>query len=400
VPRPLVPERQGRRTGWLALFGAQRLVVAVSVLAVLAALGLLLFAWWDQNIRPRTELAIRVGDRSYDMEYWARRFKMAYDDPLNANEASRGFTSILQEKTSTAIETEAVLFQRADALGVSAGQNEIDREMLIRSNLGVVTDTPEGQEAGPDDPLRIMPGMASAIRAQLQRYGLTLAQYRETIHGQLLRDKVERHFVDQQPARGPQARVRLLQLPNESDARIAIQKITSGESTFAELANTVSLDQLGRGVGGERDWLPRGILPKPVEDAAFSLPLNTLSEPIDSGLPNGWFLVEVLERTEERDISEAVRKQLGQKAMESWLDEQRRELGVTNRVTVEDALWADEFLDIRGSGLGANLPTLPQPATQPVVPGAAPVPAPVVPDSAPAAPPAAEPPPPPPASSP
>ena len=397
VPRPLVPEKQSRRTGVLAALGTQRLVVAVSALAVVAAFGLLLFAWWDQNVRPRTELAVRVGDRSYDMEYWARRFKMDYEDPANSTLANNAFATALREKTTSTIESDALLLQRADTIGIGAGQNEIDREMLVRNNIAVVTDTPEGQPAGPDDPLRIAPGMESAIRAQLQRYGLTLAQYREIIHGKLLRDKAERRFLEQQPTRAPQVKIRLLQFPSESDSRIAIQKIASGESRFADLAESVSLDRAGKGVGGQRDWLPRGILPKPVEDVAFSLPLNTLSEPIDAGEENAWIVLEVQERTDDREISEDARKQLGQKAMQAWLDEQRQELSATTEVTVEDALWADEFLDVRASLLEAQTaPTLPQPANQPPVPATAPAP-PAAPDAAPAAPPVA---PPPPASSP
>jgi parvulin-like peptidyl-prolyl isomerase len=364
--------------------------VAVSALAVVVAIGLLVFAWWDQNIRPRTELAIRVGDRSYNMEYWARRFQMAYDDPANASDAQSGFTTTLRETTSSDIETEAVLLQRADQLGISAGENEIDKEMLVRNNVAVVTDTPEGQEASPDDPLQLTPGMANVIRAQLQRYGLTLEQYREIYHAGLLRQKAEQHFTDQQPARAPQAKVRVLQFPSESDSRIAIQKIQSGEASFEELAESVSLDQAGKGVGGARDWLPRGVLPPALEEAAFSLPLNTLSEPLDSGLPNGWFVMRVDDRSDERDVSEAVRKEMGRRQLQAWIDEQRQSLGVTNNVTADHALWADEFLNIRAAastpaGLPAGLPNIPvQPLPAPApAPGAAPAAPPAAPDAAP-----------------
>lgn len=330
--RPLTPERTSRG-GLLGAFGAQRLIVAVSAVVVIAALGLLMFAWYDSNIKPRRETAVSAGSRAYSMEYFAKRFRQAAEDPANAAAVRSGFLTTLPNRIAEQMADEAVVLQRAGSLGIEAGQNEIDRDMLVRLGVPVVTDTPEGAEVGPDDSFTVTPFMQQTIRTQLQRFGYTLEQYRSAVHAQLLRQKVEDSFREKAPARGPQARIRLLQLPNEADAQKAIQFIKSGERSFEQIAEESSLDRAGKGKGGERDWLPRGILPESVEKAAFSLPLRTLSEPIDAGGDNLWIVLEVLERTDERDITDDAKRQIAAKGFNDWLTKERETLGVKNELT-------------------------------------------------------------------
>src|SRR5262249_14811795 len=144
------------------------------------------------------------------------------------------------------------------------------------------------------------------------------------------------------PRQAPQVRVQLIQLPSESDAKIATQKIQSGEATFEELANTVSLDRVGKGKDGLRDWQPRGLMGKALDDVAFSpsLPLNTLSPRIDAGTENGWFLMKVLERQDNRDVTDDIRRLLGQNAANDWFAQQKNELGVKDGLNPSKIGWA------------------------------------------------------------
>ncbi len=344
-PRPLVPERNTNKSSFLGAIGTQGMIVGIVGLVLVVSVGLLIFAWYDDAIRPRRETALQVGDTSYSMEYFAKRYRQAIEDPANLAQLRSGLVTEVPQQTLTQMETDAILLQRAEMLGITAGQNEIDREMLVQNNIPVITDTPEGAEVGPDDPFTVSVVMQNAIRARLQETGYSLEQYREIAHARLLRDKVQNYFKEQTPARAEQVRIRVLQFPSESDARIAIDKIKSGESNFPDLANTVSLDQAGKGRGGERDWLTRGILPPKVEEAAFSLPLNTLSEPIDAGDINGFILIEVLERAAERDVSDTIRRQLADQKFNEWLNEQKESLEVKRELTEDKITWAYDFAD-------------------------------------------------------
>jgi len=363
--------------GWLAAFGAQRLVVLITALLVLVAIGLLAYAWYDQYIAPRRALALRVGDREYSMEYFAKRYSAAVKDPPTGVNVQRGLLTELPEAVGKGIEDEAVALQRAGELGISAGQNEIDRQMVLRLNIPVYA---QGETTDENAVITVTPAMRSAIRDELKRNRLTLEQYRALTEAQLLQTKIDNYFKEQVPKLAPQFRLRLLQLPNESDALIATQKIRSGESSLAELADTVGLDQSGRGRGGLRDWLPRGILPKELDDAAFSLPLNTLSQPIKVG-DQDWFLVQVEERADSREVTnEDVIRQLKDKAKQEWYDAQRAALGVTNALTEKKIRWAYDWLNDpppTGRGLpgaaGGNAPLVP-PGSSPLAPPQVPAP--------------------------
>jgi parvulin-like peptidyl-prolyl isomerase len=317
------------------------------------------------------------------MEYFAKRYSAAIKDPPAGINLQRGLLTELPEAVRKGIEDESVALQRAGELGISAGQNEIDRQMVQRLNLPVLG---PGEGSTDDAPITITPAILSTIRDELKRSRLTLAEYRELTEAQLLQTKVDNYFKDQVPKEAPQFRMRLLQLPNESDAKIATDKIRSGESTLEELADTVGLDQSGRGRGGLRDWLPRGILPKELDDVAFTLPLNTLSPPIKVG-EQDWFLVQVEERADAREITnEEVIRQLKDKAKQDWYDAQRAALGITNALTEKKILWAYDWLNdlpTAGAGLpgvpgapgvpGGSAPLVP-PGSSPLVPPQVPVP--------------------------
>jgi hypothetical protein len=65
------------------------------------------------------------------------------------------------------------------------------------------------------------------------------------------------------------------------------------EMPFAEAARTYSEDPRGRIAGGDLGWHNRegSALPPAVIDAAFTLEVGTLSQPIET--PEGWYLLRV-----------------------------------------------------------------------------------------------------------
>lgn len=87
---------------------------------------------------------------------------------------------------------------------------------------------------------------------------------------------------------------------------------------FAMLASQVSLDQTTRLNGGDLGWFPRGqLLQKTVEDAAFALQVNEISQPVRSEL--GYHLIQVLERAKDRPLDPATRARLQEATFEAWI---------------------------------------------------------------------------------
>jgi parvulin-like peptidyl-prolyl isomerase len=115
-------------------------------------------------------------------------------------------------------------------------------------------------------------------------------------------------------SRGPYPDAEALALANELRARIL-----AGED-FAALAQAYS-DDTGSGAnGGDLGWFGRGRMVAPFEEAAFSLPVGEVSEPVKTDF--GYHLIEVLERDDARAKDEAQLQQEQAEAFQTWLREQ------------------------------------------------------------------------------
>ncbi len=85
-----------------------------------------------------------------------------------------------------------------------------------------------------------------------------------------------------------------------SDSAAALARVTAvraelvGGAPFAEVARRESSDGSAAN-GGDLGTFGKGQMVGPFEDAAFSLPINTLSQPVKTGF--GYHLIEVLSRT-------------------------------------------------------------------------------------------------------
>lgn len=86
----------------------------------------------------------------------------------------------------------------------------------------------------------------------------------------------------------------------KAEADIYKSKIDKGED-FAEIAKAYSDDNSAQN-GGDLGWLKRGHMIKPFEDAAFSLAVGQVSEPVRSQF--GWHIIKVEGRRGEKDSTE------------------------------------------------------------------------------------------------
>ena len=75
----------------------------------------------------------------------------------------------------------------------------------------------------------------------------------------------------------------------EEEAKKLREEILNGAS-LAEIASKESMDPSGRN-GGDLGFFTKGQMVKEFEDAAFSLPLNEVSQPIKTQF--GWHLLVV-----------------------------------------------------------------------------------------------------------
>lgn len=168
-------------------------------------------------------------------------------------------------------------------------------------------------------------GGDAAYQAQLRREGLTESQLRDRYRTDLrklmavdrLKQKqfprrtvpqaeAEAYFKahrDKFPRVPPEVRLQVVQIVPSPDSAAwaaglakvkAIRKRITGGEKFAKVAAEVSEDPGSAKAGGDLGFNARGSMVPEFDNVVFSLPLNTLSEPVRT--PYGWHLIEVLER--------------------------------------------------------------------------------------------------------
>ena len=333
APAAVRPAARQRRQWWRrwrpARVNSNALLLAGTGLVILAALGLLGYGYWDSYIRPARATAVRVGDRAYDSVYFTRRLKLALSQPTGSEGGARSAQEIelLLTTLSNDILEEEVFVQRAASLGVGIPDDEIDGFMAERLAVPFSRDE-EGR-------IQYSRSFENGVRARLQRSGLTLAEFRRSLHGQRLRQEVRRHFERSVPEAAPAARIRLISLDDEEKAKDVKQQLDRG-GDFAELASGLSTDGETRAQGGLSDWTPKGLLPAELDQVAFDLPEGRVSDPIKSG--DKWVVLRVEERAAARQLTDKERSDLAARQFDDWLAAQKAELNARNYTEKPDVV--------------------------------------------------------------
>lgn len=103
------------------------------------------------------------------------------------------------------------------------------------------------------------------------------------------------------PGRAVVSLVAISRVPSAADTAATVarlrelrREITSGESSFADVARRESQDSASAAEGGDLGRGPRGRFVTAFEEAAFALRVNQISEPVRTSF--GWHLIQVTER--------------------------------------------------------------------------------------------------------
>ena len=146
----------------------------------------------------------------------------------------------------------------------------------------------------------------------------------------LLREKLLKQVGDQMPTTGERVRARhiLVSAPQDAsaeDQQLALakaisitQRLNSGED-FATLAQKFSDDTGSATQGGDLGFFGRGQMVKEFEDAAFSLPIGQISEPVKSQF--GYHII----RVEEKDN--------GDPDINAWVQDQKAAAQIKRSLT-------------------------------------------------------------------
>ncbi len=201
-----------------------------------------------------------------------------------------------------------LIFAEAKRQGLTVSDAEIEKQVVA-----AIADAKERM------------GSEQAFREQLKRENTTEEKLREKYRSDLKKQAVGQRLMAKQfpehkipqaeaetffkaniarfPKVPPEARLSVIQIPISADsateakgraAVLAARKRVTGGEKFAKVAAEVSDDPNSARAGGDLGFFAMGSMEPTIEDAAFSMKLNQLSEPIRT--PYGWHIIEVLER--------------------------------------------------------------------------------------------------------
>lgn len=245
----------------------------------------------------------------------------------------------LPDQALNALVEDRLLQREAARRGITVTPDEVDAR--VREDIAEVEAfstpqaTPTGAPEGSGASLALSPSAATtptpvptldeatqreAQARQLERIGISEQRYRELVRRELLREKVQKAVGADVPGTQEQVRARHILVDEEPKAREVLQRLEAGEG-FAEVATEVSMDPGSKAKGGDLGWFPRGQMNAPFEAAAFALQPGQRSGVVRS--PNGYHIIEVVERDAERPLSESELEAMQARAFSTWLSERR-----------------------------------------------------------------------------
>jgi parvulin-like peptidyl-prolyl isomerase len=171
-------------------------------------------------------------------------------------------------------------------------------------------------------------GYQSEYKNMLENYkteNISEDTIRSVYEAELYRRKLADALGKDIPATEEQVWARHILVETEVEAKAALDLINQGVD-FATVAQRFSKDTGSGASGGDLGWFGKGAMVAPFEEAAYSLQVGEISEPVKSDF--GYHIIQVLGR-QELPVTAAQIEQKKDAALNEWLITAREEANYT-----------------------------------------------------------------------
>ena len=141
------------------------------------------------------------------------------------------------------------------------------------------------------------------------------------------RDVMNAEVINSVQQSAPQVEVQHILVGTEDLAQQVSQRLADGED-FADVAESTSIDTITSPTGGNLGWVTKGQLPDAVGELAFSTEVGQIAGPVESEF--GWHIIRVLDKDDDRAMTETQYTEATQAAQTAWLEQQRETYGVSS----------------------------------------------------------------------
>jgi parvulin-like peptidyl-prolyl isomerase len=159
----------------------------------------------------------------------------------------------------------------------------------------------------------------ATAQAGIEKTGLTSAEYEQLFETELLREKLYDIVTADTPHVQEQVWARHILVTTEAEAKTVIQRLNNGEN-FGKLAAELSQDTASASKGGDLGWFGKGQMVPAFEEAAFSLKVGEISQPVQSSF--GWHVIQVIDRA-NLPLTDSEYTQARQTAFDDYLTQLR-----------------------------------------------------------------------------
>jgi len=375
------PKREFTRrqlSQWQRQKRRQRIVFGIGISIIVAVLGILGAGWYITQYQPLQQTVIRVNDTEFKMNYYIKMLKYygegysldevvrvieqvelikqgamklgvtvsdsEVDDelkerdpplskdyrdlvraemlisklqdeyfeqqvPLSAEQ--RHIMAMFLESESQAAEVRARL-EGGEDFGKLA--EELSLENLSRSESGDLGWRPRG----------ILPGTMGTSILEEHAFSSEVGVLSQPIYDEAKFKRLGYWLIEvlEMEEEPEEAHVQAILLGSEEEAQSAKDRLEAGED-FAALAEELSQHYYSKENGGDFGWLPPGVMSPAFDEFVFDaeVKLETISEPVrdeTAVTKGGYWLLKVLEKEDNRKISDDDRALLKAKALDEW----------------------------------------------------------------------------------
>ncbi len=353
-------DRRHENTRIQQLQRRRRLAFGVIGVLLLIVVGILFAGYVIIFVRPPQERVVSVNDVTYtrgDMVKMLRIRQRLLEDSGQRLDTSSDIFQALQ----LIVENE-IISQSAPSLGITVSDEEVDQQIQ-----GTIIYQAAGSLAGKSDE-QLDREFKELYAGFLNSSQIREAEHRDIVRRSLLREKVRQYVGENLPTVVKHYHVYRLAVNHDDEIDIMLTKYNDYvkasddplllHEAFKAITREFSRDDPERvRLGGEIGWLPLGVI-EDYDDVIAHLEVGKLSDPIpNKDQRQQGFIFMVSEIDELRELSPANADSLKTRALERWINEQRREHDVYAVFNSDIYAWI-----IQQIGISTAITPSPQPS--------------------------------------
>jgi len=320
----------------------------VLLVAILLGVG-----WYESYLQPYRQTVISIGSQHATMSYYIGRMKLLV--PQFSADGADVAVNALPEATTESIESDFIALQRADRLGVTVTNDQVEAALMT----ALAVPAPRGSNYA-----ATRPALESALTAKLGSSDLTLAQYREQIRAETLANAVRAKLTADYPRTGPEAKYETLQVPTQAAAQKLVDRLNAGtdwETLVAEIHNNPSL-----GAVQQSDFQPKPQIDDQLVDPLFQLDPGGHTGVVATS-DGRYTIARLIEKDDQHPISDDQINAITPKLYANWLADMKKTLPAKDSLSDTQKLFA-----VERSGYKPPPPSQSQSPAQPQAPAPAP----------------------------